>query len=79
MAHAASAVGEEHASEQDKDSVIAPSVLPAEGTTLKTQRLVGYIVLQFIANDTYGDVYKASKNSIGELSAISDDKVQEDS
>ena len=79
VAHTASAVGEEHASEQDKDSVIAPSVLPAEGTTLKTQRLVGYIVLQFIANDTYGDVYKASKNSIGELSAISDDKVQEDS
>ena len=45
VAHAASAVGEEHASEQDKDSVIAecgtpltlPSVLPAEPTTLKNQ------------------------------------------
>ena len=45
VAHAASAVGEEHASEQDKDSVIAecgtprelPSVLPAEPTTLKTK------------------------------------------
>ena len=78
VAHAASAVGEEHASEQDKDSVIAecgthhtlPSVLPTEPTTLNTQRLVGYIVLQFIANDTYGDVYKASKKSDGELFAI---------
>ena len=44
VAHAASAVGEEHASEQDKDSAIAecgtshtlPSVLPTEPTTLKT-------------------------------------------
>ena len=43
VAHAASAVGEEHASEHDKDSVIAecgtphalPSVLSAEPTTLK--------------------------------------------
>ena len=69
VAHAASAVGEEHASEQDKDSVIAecgtphtlPSVLPAEPTTLKTQRLAGYTVLEFIANGSYGDVYKASK------------------
>ena len=58
VAHAASAVGEEHASEHDKDSVIAecgtphtlPSVLPAEPMTLKTQRLAGYTVLEFIAN-----------------------------
>ena len=78
MAHAASAVGEEHASEQDKDSVIAecgtphtlPSVLPAEPMTLKTQRLAGYTVLEFIANGSYGDVYKASKKSTGELFAI---------
>ena len=78
VAHAASAVGEEHASEQDKDSVIAecgthhtlPSVLPAEPTTLKTQRLVGYTVLEFIANGSYGDVYKASKKSTGELFAV---------
>ena len=78
VAHAASAVGEEHASEHDKDSVIAecgtphalPSVLSAEPTTLKTQRLAGYTVLEFIANGSYGDVYKASKKSTGELFAI---------
>ena len=47
VAHAASAVGEEHASEHDKYSVIAecgtphtlPSVLPAEPTTLKTKQV----------------------------------------
>ena len=77
VAHAASAVGEEHASEQDKDSVIAqwtprtlPSVLPAEPTTFKTQRLVGYTVLEFIAKGGYGNVYKASNKSNGELFAI---------
>ena len=78
VAHAASAVGEEHASEQDKDSVIAecgtphtlPSVLPAEPMTLKTQRLAGYTVLEFIANGSYGDVYKASKKPTGELFAV---------
>ena len=75
VAHAASAVGEEHASEQDKDSVIAecgtpPDPLPAEPTILKTKRLAGYTVLEFIANGTYGDVYKASKKSTGELFAV---------
>ena len=78
VAHAASAVGEEHASEHDKDSVIAecgtphalPSVLSAEPTTLKTQRLAGYTVLEFIANGSFGDVYKASKKSTGELFAV---------
>ena len=78
VAHAASAVGEEHASEQDKDSVIAecgtphalPSVLPTEPTTLTSQRLAGYTVLEFIANGSYGDVYKASKKSTGELFAV---------
>ena len=67
VAHAASAVGEEHASDQDKDSVIAecgtphalPSVLSAEPTTLKTQRLTGHAVLEFIADGRYGVVYKA--------------------
>ena len=44
VAHAASAVGEEHASEHDKDSVIAecgtlPSVLPAEPTTFKKTKV----------------------------------------
>ena len=76
VAHTASAVGEQLASEQDKDSVIAecgtphtlPSVLPAEPT--KTQRLAGYTVLEFIAHGSYGDVYKASKKSTGELFAI---------
>ena len=75
VAHAASAVGEEHASEHDKDSVIAecgtlPSVLPAEPTALKTQRLAGYTVLEYIAHGSFGDVYKASKKSTGELFAI---------
>ena len=81
VAHAASAVGEEHASEHDKDSVIAergtshslPSVLPAEPMalmTLKTQRLAGYMVLEFIASGSFGDVYKASKKSTGELFAV---------
>ena len=47
-----------------------PSVLPAEPTTLKARRLAGYKVLEFIANGTYGDVYKASKKSTGELFAL---------
>ena len=78
VAHAASAVGEEHASEHDKDSVIAecgaphalPSVLSAEPTTLKTKRLAGYTVLELIASGSYGDVHKASQKSTGELFAI---------
>ena len=78
VAHAASAVGEEHASEHDKDSVIAecgtphalPSVLSAEPTTLKTQTLAGFTVLEFIASGSFGDVYKASKKSTGELFAV---------
>lgn len=78
VAHAASAVGEEHARAEDKDSVIAecgtphtlPTVLPPEPTTVKTQRLVGYKVLELIANGSYGDVYKATKKSTGELFAI---------
>ena len=76
VAHAASAVGEEHASKHDKDSVIAvcgtphalPSVLSAEPTTLNTQRLVGYTVLEFIASGSFGDVYKASKSQLGSCS-----------
>ena len=59
VAHTVSAVGEEHASVQDSDLV-----------TLKTQRLVGYTVHEFIANGTYGAVYKASNKSIGKLFAI---------
>ena len=86
VAQAVSAVGEEHARAEDKDSVIAecgtprswyegshPSyqaVLPPEPTTLKTQRLAGYTVLELIASGSYGDVYKASWKSTGELFAI---------
>ena len=37
---------------------------------IEKPRLVGYTVLEFIANGSYGDVYKASKKSTGELFAI---------
>ena len=56
-----------------------PSVLSAEPTTLKTQRLAGYTVLEFIASGSFGDVYKAAEKSTGELIAIKVMKVQEDS
>ena len=59
VAHTVSAVGEEHASVQDSDLV-----------TLKTQRLVEYTVHEFIANGSYGAVYKASDKSTGRLFAI---------
>ena len=63
---------------QDSDSGIAecgtphtlPSDLPTEPTTLNTQRLAGYVVHEFIANGTYGAVYKASNKSTGTLFAI---------
>ena len=84
MAHAASAVGEEHASEQDKDSVIAecgsphtlPSVLPAEPTTLRHKYRVRNCRIQRRgrppprAAGSDSDVYKASQKSIGELFAL---------
>ena len=78
VAHAASAVGEEHASEHDKDSAIAecgtlhalPPVLSAEPTTLGTQRLAVYTVLEFIDNVSHGDVHEASNESTGELFAV---------
>ena len=44
--------------------------MPTEPTTSKTQRLVGYTVLEFIAKGGYGNVYKASNKSKGELFAI---------
>ena len=37
---------------------------------IEKPRLAGYTVLEFIANGSYGDVYKASKKSIGELFAV---------
>ena len=35
----------------------------------RNTKLLGYKLLQFIANSSYGDVYKSSKKSVGELSA----------
>ena len=90
VAHAASVVGEEQASEQDNDSVTAEcgtltltrrtplrsahtlNTLPCV-TTCKSPRigkLAGYKVIQFIGKGSYGDVYRASKQSTGEVFAI---------
>ena len=64
---AGSAVGEEQAREEDMDSVIAECGSPGCPTTL---RIAGYRVIGIINSGSFGDDYKAAKNSSGELFAI---------
>ena len=75
---AGSAVGEEQASEEDMSSVIVecgspgdselPTTLPA--VPIAKPRLAGFSVIEILNSGSFGDVYKAVKNSSGELFAI---------
>ena len=72
---AGSAVGEEQAKEGGMSPLIAECWSPGLPTTLPPvpiakQRIAGYRVIEIINSGSFGDVYKAVKNSSGELFAI---------
>ena len=75
---AGSAVGEEQAREEDMSSAIAECGSPGDSKLPPTlpplhiakQRIAGYRVIEIINSGSFGDVYKAVKNSSGELFAI---------